>query len=159
MTVAIRAAGPEDADDLARLRREFRVGSGTPADLSREAFDDEMRSFVASALADGAPWRAWVASDGDRLVGCVWLQLVEKVPHPARARWERPLAYVTSMYVEPDRRDAGLGRELLEAALAFARARNVDGVVLWPSPRSRPFYARAGFGTDGGPLWLEIGGD
>jgi GNAT superfamily N-acetyltransferase len=63
------------------------------------------------------------------------------------------------MYVEPDRRDAGLGRELLEAALAFARARNVDGVVLWPSPRSRPFYARAGFGTDGGPLWLEIGGD
>jgi hypothetical protein len=32
-------------------------------------------------------------------------------------------------------------------------------VVLWPSPRSRPFYARAGFGTDGGPLWLEIGGD
>jgi GNAT superfamily N-acetyltransferase len=159
MSVTIRPATTEDADELARLRWEFRIESGTPASLARDAFDAEMRAFVGSALADGAPWRAWVVADDDRLVGCVWLHLVEKVPHPGRARWERPIAYVTSMYVEPERRNGGLGRELIDAAIGFARAREVDGVVLWPSPRSRPFYERAGFGGQGGPLWLGIAGD
>jgi hypothetical protein len=46
---------------------------------------------------------------------------------------------------------------LLERAIGFAREREVDGVVLWPSERSRPFYERAGFGP--GPLWLDVAGD
>jgi GNAT superfamily N-acetyltransferase len=99
-----------------------------------------------------------VADDRGRLVGSVWLQLVEKVPHPGRARRERPIAYVTSMYVEPARRDEGLGRELLDVAVAFAREAGADGVLLWPSERSLPFYERAGF--ESGPWrWLEIEGD
>lgn len=156
MTPTIRPAGLEDADELARLRWEFRIEAGTPLTLRREAFDAEMRSFVAGALA-GDAWRAWTAEEAGRLVGCVWLHLVEKVPHPGRARWERPVAYVTNMFVEPDRRSSGVGGALLEVALAFARERDVDGVVLWPSERSRPFYERAGFGL--GPLWLEVAGD
>ena len=156
MTPTIRSASADDADELARLRWEFRIEAGTPASLGREAFDAEMRAFVEDALA-GDAWRAWAAEDDGRLVGCVWLHLVEKVPHPGRARWERPLAYVTNMFVEPGRRNAGLGGALLDAALAFARERNVDGVFLWPGGRSRPFYERAGFGA--GLLWLEIGGD
>jgi GNAT superfamily N-acetyltransferase len=125
----------------------------------RRAFVKEIRAFVADVLTDGRPWRAWVAEDANRLVGCVWLQLVERVPHPSRERWERPLAYVTNMYVEPDRRSAGLGRGLLEAAIAFAREREVGGILLWPSRRSVPFYERAGFGRAGAGLWLEIAGD
>jgi GNAT superfamily N-acetyltransferase len=63
------------------------------------------------------------------------------------------------MYVEPDRRNGGLGSALLDAAIAFAHQREVDGVVLWPSERSRPFYERAGFGRLGAGRWLEIAGD
>jgi GNAT superfamily N-acetyltransferase len=62
------------------------------------------------------------------------------------------------MYVEPGRRDEGLGRELLDAAVTFAREVGADGVLLWPSERSLPFYERAGF--EAGPWrWLEIAGD
>ncbi|MGZ8585562.1 MAG: GNAT family N-acetyltransferase [Actinomycetota bacterium] len=103
--------------------------------------------------------RAWVAEDEGRLVGCVWVQLVELVPHPNRSRWERPIVYLTNMFVEPGRRDAGLGRALLEAGLAFARERGAGGVVLWPSERSRAFYERAGFAAGAGPMWLELEGD
>jgi GNAT superfamily N-acetyltransferase len=99
-----------------------------------------------------------VADDGGRLVGCVWLQLVEKVPHPSRRRWERPVAYVTNMYVETDRRGEGLGRDLLDAATTFARERGADGILLWPSERAVPFYRRAGF-EPGAWLWSEIEGD
>jgi GNAT superfamily N-acetyltransferase len=157
--VTVRPAAPADADELARLRWDFRIEDGTPVGRDREGFVEEMRAFVAEVLAVGSAWRAWVAEDEDRLVGCVWLQLVEKIPHPNRTRWQRPVAYVTNMYVEPGRRNSGLGRELLEAALSFARERDVDGVVLWPSPRSRRFYERAGFAPAGAGLWLPMSGD
>lgn len=156
---SIRLAVLGDVDELTRLRWEFRMEAGTPSSLTRAAFEDEMRSFASDALADGTTWRVWVAQDADRLVGCVWLQLVERVPHPDLPRWTRPIAYLTNMFVEPGRRDGGLGRRLLDVALAFAREREVDGVILWPSPRSVPFYERAGFSSRPGPLWLEVEGD
>jgi GNAT superfamily N-acetyltransferase len=158
MTHRIRPAMPDDAAELARLRWEFRIEVGTPATRSRAAFDAEMETFAREMVANDGAWRAWVADDGGRLLGCVWLQLVEKVPHPSRSRRERPIAYVTNMYVEPDRRDRGLGRELLDVAVTFARESGADGVLLWPSERSRPFYERAGF-EDGPWRWLEIEGD
>jgi GNAT superfamily N-acetyltransferase len=158
LMVRIRPATPADADELARLRWDFRVEHGTPVSRTFEAFVEEFRAFASSVLADGAPWRAWVAQDGDRLVGCVWLQLVEKVPHPGRGRWERPIGYVTNMYVEPSSRNAGVGRGLLDEVVEHARDRGVDGLMLWPSERSTQFYRRAGFET-GGWLWLDASGD
>ena len=159
MTPTIRSATVEDADQLAGLRWEFRTEFGTTASRSLEAFVEQMRAFAADVFTEGSSWRAWVAEDGGRLVGCVWLQLIEKVPHPNRSRWERPIAYVTNMYVEPALRGGGLGAELLDRAVTFARERDVDGLMVWPSDRSRPFYERAGFGTHGAPLWLDVSGD
>jgi GNAT superfamily N-acetyltransferase len=159
VTATIRAATVDDADELGRLRWEFRIESGTPATRSREAFAEQMGGFVADALEPGSAWHAWVGEDDGRLVGCIWLQLVERVPHPDLGRGERPIAYVTNMYVEPALRNAGLGRALLDVALRFATERGASGAVLWPSPRSTSFYERAGFRTDAGPLWLELAGD
>lgn len=155
----LRLATPNDADELARLRWEFRVEQGTPADRTFDDFLDDFRGFAADVLASGSPWLAWVAEEGDRLVGCVWFQMVEKVPHPSRRRWERPIGYVTNMYVEPDLRNEGLGARLMSEALAFAREREVSEVVVWPSPRSVSFYRRAGFGVEAAPLLLDLAGD
>jgi ribosomal protein S18 acetylase RimI-like enzyme len=155
----IRAATPDDGHELARLRWDFRVEHGTPADRAFGDFVDEFLGFAREVLADGAPWRAWVAEEGDRLVGCVWFQLVEKVPHPSRRRWERPMGYVTNVYVEPDLRNEGLGGRLMDEALAFARERRVAEVVVWPSARSFSFYRRAGFGPGDAPLLLDLAGD
>jgi GNAT superfamily N-acetyltransferase len=156
----IRPATVADANELARLRWTFRVEAGTPASLDRDAFGAEMGGFVTDALAEGSDWRAWVAEADGRLVGCVWLRLLERVPHPNLPRGARPIAYLTNMFVEAELRDAGLGRRLLEVALGAARSDAADGVVLWPSDRSRPFYERAGFrGLPDGPMWLELAGD
>jgi ribosomal protein S18 acetylase RimI-like enzyme len=159
VTLTVRHAVHDDWKALAQLRWDFRTEHGTPASMSLERFTEEFRDFADDALGHDAPWRVWVADEGGRLVGCVWMQLVEKVPHPGRRRWERPIGYVTNMYVRPDRRDSGLGRRLIDEALAFAAERDADGVVVWPSERSIPFYERTGFGTPGAPLWLDIAGD
>jgi len=157
----VRLATPNDAEELARLRWSFRVEHGTPVSRTFEEFLDEFRPFAAEVLADGSPWRAWVAEheDDGRLVGCLWLQLVEKVPHPSRGRWERPIGYVTNVYVEPELRNDGLGSELMDAATAFAREREVSEVVVWPSERSVSFYRRAGFRSEEAPLLLDLAGD
>ena len=157
MRPIVRAATLDDVDELSRLRWDFRVEAGTPVTRSHEAFAEEFRAFAADALTEGSQWRAWVAEEDDHLVGCAWLHLVEKVPHPDRDRWQRPIAYLTTIFVEPAHRNSGLGRELLDRALDFAREREVDGVLLWSSERSRPFYERAGFGP--GFLWMDIAGD
>src|SRR5262245_18066475 len=113
----VRLAAPNDADELARLRWTFRLEHGTPVSRTFEEFLDEFRPFAGEVLADGSPWRAWVAEHEDgRLAGCLWLQLVEKVPHPSRGRWERPIGYVTNVYVEPDLRNDGLGVEVRDVA-------------------------------------------
>lgn len=159
MTARIRAATVDDADELARLRWDFRIEHGTPASVAFEAFVEEMRAFVSDVLSDGTAWRAWVAEDVGRLVGCTWIQIVERLPHPNLRRGERPIAYVTGMYVEPGLRDGGLGRALLDTAVAFARDLSASAAILWPSARSVPFYRRAGFGRDEAPLILSIEGD
>jgi len=130
----IRPADPADADELARLRWDFRVEHGTPVSSTFEAFAEGFRAFATDVLADGAAWRAWVAEDGGRLVGCAWLQLVEKIPHPSRGR-------------------------LLDAAMAYAREHEAAEAVVWPTPRSVSFYRRAGFGSESAPLGMDLAGD
>jgi ribosomal protein S18 acetylase RimI-like enzyme len=157
--VEIRRATLDDAEALARLRWDFRVEQGTPASRTFDAFAEEFRGFAADALADGTLWRAWVAEVAGRLVGCVWLQFVEKIPHPGRGRGERPIAYVTNVYVEPTLRDQGLGARLLGVAMAEAREREAAEAVVWPTPRSVSFYRRAGFGAEAAPLGMDLAGD
>ena len=154
----VRRATTSDADELARLRWDFRSEAGTPVTTTLDDFTVAFRSFVEDTIG-GASWWAWLAEDEHgRAVGCVWVQLVEKVPHPSRVRWERPVAYLTNMYVEAAHRNDGLGRALVEAALATARERGVDGVLLWPSDDSVAFYRRAGF--EPSPwLWMHLAGD
>jgi GNAT superfamily N-acetyltransferase len=154
----VREATVRDADEFARLRWQFRVEAGTQRSTTVESFVDEMVSFVRDALA-GQQWNAFVAEGGGRLIGCVWVQFVERVPHPNLRRGERPIAYITNMYVEPALRNGGIGRALLDAAVGRAHGRGASGAILWPSERSVPFYRRAGFGDEDAPLALPLEGD
>ena len=47
--------------------------------------------------------------------------------------------------VGAEHRDAGLGRLLLDACTSYADERGLARIVLSPTDRSVPFYARAGF--------------
>lgn len=155
----VRRATPGDADELARLRWDFRVEHGTPVTRDLDEFVEEFRAFADETLADGSEWRAWLAEDDGRAVGCLWIRFIEKVPHSSRRRRERSMIYVTNVYVEPGLRNSGIGRELMDAALAHARVAGVAEAIVWPTERSIPFYERAGFGTEHAPLLLDLEGD
>ena len=98
---------------------------------------------MAEHLGPGDGWLCWVAVLGTTLVGTVWLQLIEKLPNPV-GHLDRH-GYVSSVYVIPSLRNAGIGSALLTACLAEAKTQGVDAVFLWPTRRSRTLYERHGF--------------
>lgn len=138
----IRLAIAYDAHHLARMRYEFRAAEN-PATEPREEFVARCSPWMAARLGSESSWRCWVASDPEGLVGHLWLQLIEKIPNPAPEL--ECHAYITNVYVAPEARGTGIGRQLVEAALAFCRETGVDSVILWPTSRSRTLYSRHGF--------------
>jgi GNAT superfamily N-acetyltransferase len=138
----IRAATPEDAPQLARLRYAFRTERRPAKELEAE-FLSRCSGWMRERLAPGARWRCWVALVEERLAGTLWLQLIEKLPNPGD---EAELhGYISSVYVAPPLRNRGVGTELLKACLNACDGLEIDAVFLWSTADSRRFYQRHGF--------------
>jgi GNAT superfamily N-acetyltransferase len=129
---------------LGLLRRHWRHERDGVALDADPGFEQRFADWFAAQLAHGS--LAWVAHvDGDA-VGMLLMFVHERMPEPDRdpGRW----GYIGNVFVLPAHRDAGVGSRLLGAALAHADAHGFARVVLNPSPRSVPFYERAGFSRD-----------
>jgi GNAT superfamily N-acetyltransferase len=152
----VRPGDPSDAPELARLRYEFRTELDPPTE-AESIFVERCTEWMARHLAPGGVWRCWVAVLGGTLVGTIWLQLIEKLPNPVGHLGLH--GYISSVYVVPALRNAGIGSALMTACLAECRAQRVDAVFLWPTSRSRPLYQRHGFAVRDDLLeWRETSG-
>jgi len=151
--IQIRSGSPDDAAALAELRWEFRIARA-PANESHDAFVARCEAWMRRELASAAEWRAWIAVDGVAIVGQTWLQTISKMPNPVEER-ERH-AYVSNVFVRPAFR-GGVGSRLLDAAVAWAKANDIDRVILWPSARSVTLYERHGFTHHGDVMELALG--
>jgi GNAT superfamily N-acetyltransferase len=138
----IRAANPDDAAELARLRHAFRTERRSATEPDAD-FLARCTEWMKEALGPEARWRCWAAVADSQLVGTLWLQLIEKLPNPGE---ESELhGYVSSVYVAPGLRNKGVGAALLTACLDQCDALGVDAVFLWSTPDSRRLYQRHGF--------------
>jgi ribosomal protein S18 acetylase RimI-like enzyme len=124
------------------MRYGFRAELDAPVE-SEAVFRERCARWMIAQLGSAGRWRCWVAVLGTTLVGSVWLQLIEKLPNPVGHPGFH--GYVSSAYVVPELRNAGIGSALLEACLAEAHGLELDALFLWPTDRSRPLYERYGF--------------
>ena len=79
--------------------------------------DTTFEPYVAKPLADfvlSGSGRLWIAEEGDRMVGSI--ALVDADPGIGQLRW---------FLVVPEARGTGLGKRLLDEALAYARQRGL----------------------------------
>ena len=117
MTIEIREARPE----------EYEEAGAVTADAYREFFADadaDLRSYLEEIadVAGRAPRTTiLIAVDGDRIVGSATLELDGRTSEDAG-----PLApdeaHIRMLGVDPDARGAGVGKELMAACEARARA-------------------------------------
>lgn len=136
----IRCAVATDVGELARLRALMDIEDGVvePAGFGEQFarwFERHSHRFTIV-----------VAQSGDRLVGTVWLERVERVPRPGEVD-PAALGYVTFAFVESVYRNQGVGTAMLGRLRAAAVEEGCAVLIVWPSERSIPLYRRSGFAS------------
>jgi len=134
-------ASLSDAPALAALRYALRSTTGVATEPETD-FVTRCTNWMQTHLEDDF-WQCWVAEARQKLIGAVWLQLVEKIPNPRNEPEHH--AYITNFYIEETMRGKGIGSELLRAAIEWCKTRDVHAIILWPTERSRSLYERHGF--------------
>jgi ribosomal protein S18 acetylase RimI-like enzyme len=102
-----------------------------------------MRRFLAD-LASSSHSFLFVAESDGRVVGFISGELREGSLTFRQRTW----ASVDDVFVEPDSRNLGIGRALLEGVEAWAKKRRADGISLQvaaANSRGRKFYEELGF--------------
>lgn len=140
----VRLATEADLAAMVRLRAAwtYEYTGREPAITPDEAYVTAFRRWWAAERDRRVTWLG--GADGVP-VGMLNMAVFTRMPSPGRdpSRW----GYVANVFVLAEHRGAGLGRALLDAAIAHAEDHGFARLVLSPSPRSVPFYQRAGFHT------------
>jgi ribosomal protein S18 acetylase RimI-like enzyme len=132
---AVRVAGEADAEDAGRLLHDFQAeyAEETPGPAR---IAERIRHLIASGET------VVLLAGADRPSGVAVLRLRDSIFRPALE------CYLAELYVEPARRGEGLGRALMEAAIAEARSRGADYMDLGTSEddlAARHLYESLGF--------------
>jgi GNAT superfamily N-acetyltransferase len=132
-----------DAEQLATMRWEFSLedGATTPA-IDQAAFIQQCAAFLRQGVAERR-WSCWVAVLDGVILSHIFIQRIEKIPRPDRL--DSFYGYVTNVYTRPVYRSQGIGAELMERVLVWAREQDLEFMIVWPSEESVRFYERAGF--------------
>jgi len=141
-SIVFRRATPADVPALARLRWAFRAEEGEAAAVSFDAFAARYAAFVRAGIASGE-WAYFVADADGEIVAHMAVRVIRSIPRPSRAsdQW----GYLTDCYTAPAWRSRGIGARVLARVAAWARARDLELLLVSPSESSRGFYGRAGF--------------
>ena len=102
-----------------------------------------MRRFLADVANSGYSF-LFVATAGDRTVGFISGELRQGSPTFLPKTW----ASVDDVFVEPEYRNRGMGRALLQSVKSWAQERGADGISLQvaaANSRGRKFYEDLGF--------------
>lgn len=139
--MAVRRAQPQDAEAIGRLLHDFNTEFEEPTP-GAEALAERLRG-----LTSGGETAVLLAGDGPD--GLAVLRFRPSI-------WSAALeCYLAELYVVPDRRGRGLGRALMEEAIALARDEGADHMDLGTSEddaAARALYESLGFSNrEGGP--------
>lgn len=146
-TFVLRLATLDDIPTLVKHRRGMFVDmealtGGTLDARGLDAMDAAYASYARACLIDGQ-MSAWVVTATDRVTASGAILFIDWLPRPDGK--PAVLAYVHSVYTEPDYRRRGLARRILAAMLAECRAHGLPRLNLHASDQGRGLYEQLGF--------------
>lgn len=156
--IVVREAGPADAESITRVHVrgwQWAYEGLMPASYLRGLDSmipervERRRRIIAEASEEA---RTFVALVDDGIEGFV---------SAGRYRYDKPTddpvqdieGEVYAIYVHPDVAGTGVGRALMDMAVAWLHERRLEPIGLWVldgNVRARTFYERYGFRLDGG---------
>ena len=131
-----------------------------------QSWKSAYRGIVPQSYLDAIPagrWASLVAMEGWNNLIALDGETVAGVCCFSRSRFSGYADWgeIISLYLLPGYMGLGLGRRLMERALAELRALGYRRVFLWvleENARARHFYEKMGFRPNGAEQWDDIGG-
>lgn len=144
-----RPATPADIDEIVRLKQII-MTTAYPFEVDLDAHPDwPTRAAAAVAEMMTQAHHAFFVVDAPgstpeqpRLAGCLSAAIVRYIPGPD---WGARHGYLGDMCTDIPFRGQGLGRVLMDAALAWLREQGAESVRLEATPSAVPIYAAMGF--------------
>ena len=138
-----RAANESDVVALAAMRWEFQIeDNDSPPIVNKTEFVEFCSDFLRQGLIQ-KNWVYWIAELEGEIVSHIFVQRVRGVPRPF---WlNNAYGYVSNVYTKPAYRRQGIGTELMQQVLNWARHQEIDVLIVSISEESITFYERAGF--------------
>jgi ribosomal protein S18 acetylase RimI-like enzyme len=132
-------AGPADLEALLAMARDFHLEDGHPLDEAGES--------ALARICDGEPLaRAWLMREDERALGYLIITLGYSVEYGGRD------GFIDDLYVKPNSRGRGLGRQLLAFAFRQAETLGIGTLHLEVEPgndAALDLYRAAGFEETG----------
>lgn len=145
MAVAARRAGPDDAEELTRLRILMLREMGQDVTGAGEPWQRRSAGLFRSRLRDTGTFAGFVVDkpDGPGLAACAvgWLNPHLMTPRNLTAR----RGYVANTCTDVGYRGRGYGRATITPLLDWMRSAGVGMVDLHATPAGEPLYRSLGF--------------
>ena len=151
-----RLARVEDLPALAVQRWDFRAEAGEPASETLTEFTARFVAFARTGLLSGQ-WAYWIAENSHgEIIAHMAVCTIFGVPRPTRSsdRW----GYLTDCFTRAPERNWGVGTALLAHVRAWARATDLELLLVWPGADTTAWYERAGFTDAAGVRVLVLRG-
>jgi len=142
VNLRIREATPDDIPEILRQRRGMYEDMDYKDSESLAAMQSVSAGYLAKALPDGS-FRAWLAYDGDRVVGGGAIVSSPWPAHPYDLECRR--ATILNVYTYPEYRRQGIARKLMQTMIAWCQRERFARVSLHASPDGRHLYEQLGF--------------
>ena len=141
-SVVIREASADDIPEILRQRRAMYEDMDSDEAQSLDAMVSLSANYLAKAMADGS-FRAWLASDGDRVVAGGAVVISPWPAHPYDLECRR--ATILNIYTYPQYRRRGTARQIMQTIIDWCKREGFARVTLHASPDGRHLYESLGF--------------
>lgn len=150
MDIQYRRMNTDDLDVFIQMRiSQLREEGAT------EAFDlaSALRDYYVRHLADGT-FVAWLALDGDYIIGTSGMSFVEKPPYFGCPSGK--IGLLSSMFTDPGYRRKGIAKELLSRVVDEARSYGCGTVQITASDIGVLLYTDFGFVKSGNFMQYKL---
>jgi len=106
---------------------------------------EQAYSLKLAAELQAGSCRSWLIEKEEQVVASGAITIVSLVPTPNDL--SSRVAYLHSMYTEPELRGKNLASRIVRTALAYCKANGVRRVILNASEAGKPIYEKMGFSS------------
>jgi ribosomal protein S18 acetylase RimI-like enzyme len=100
-------------------------------------------------------YQGFLAETAGQVIGSVGCQLFAGLYPLIHPQEQRRYGYIWGVYVEPEYRRQGIGKQLTTQAVEYLRSLHCTRVILHASPQGQPMYEQLGF-TPSNEMRLDL---